>query len=291
MIKYNVNVCDHAGSELMVHFTKACPNNCSFCIDKMNLGVATKKTNVDAIIYTIEQCKDKVTQITISGGEPFVFMDELNTLIDYLKSMTSLRVTVVTSLPKICYEQKDKFFSIVDECDEIQISLHHYVDQWADKIKGIEVDYNFMQVRKEFLKEIVERYGDKVLGMINILKPYFENKWDILQVIRKFNALGFKRLKICEMFDADDLYVDIAKTLEIKLPSPFAHGCKTEYDITGMIPEFNGKLYIKRTCFFRTKKQKASILDLIKISTRWMFAKKYFFGVIHEDGTLAPYWI
>ena len=77
-IRYNINTCDHPteASELMIHFTKVCPNNCCFCIDKINYGVAAKKPNIDAIIKTINKYKDEVKNITISGGEPFIFIDE-----------------------------------------------------------------------------------------------------------------------------------------------------------------------------------------------------------------------
>ena len=92
-IKYNINICDSNKhkSELMIHFTKVCPNNCSFCIDKLNLGVNTKKPDIDKIIKTVDKYKDKVSNISISGGEPFVFMDDLlyfvncYNLIEYLK--------------------------------------------------------------------------------------------------------------------------------------------------------------------------------------------------------------
>ena len=38
-IKYNSNICDRTYNELMLQLTKACPNSCSFCIDKLNHGV------------------------------------------------------------------------------------------------------------------------------------------------------------------------------------------------------------------------------------------------------------
>lgn len=298
-IKYNVNVCDcnvHR-NELMIHFTKVCPNNCSFCIDKMNLGVNTKKPDIKAIIRTVNKYKDNVKNISISGGEPFVFMDELLEFVTWIKENTELKITIITSVPNICYKEKEKFFKILDKCDSIQLSLQHYMDQWGDKIRQSKTNFD----RHAFYQEILEHCGaDNVLGSINILKPYFENRWDILNNIRMFNQLGFKNIKICEMFDADHLYIDIPKTLGIKMNSPFASGCKTEYKdvdyLFSMDPElkgyhFDGHLYIKRSCFFRTKHQKATIWDLIKISTRWIFAKQYFFGVIHENGEIAPYWL
>ena len=298
-IKYNINICDSNKhkSELMIHFTKVCPNNCSFCIDKLNLGVNTKKPDIDKIIKTVDKYKDKVSNISISGGEPFVFMDDLLYFVNWIKENTELKILVITSVPNICYKEKEKFFKILDKCDNIQISLQHYNTKLGDSIRGSESDFD----RNNFYKEILDHCGtDKILGSINILKPYFEYRCDILRNIMLFNKLGFKNIKICEMFDADNLYIDIPKTLGIKMNSPFASGCKTEVKdvdkLFKMDPElhdyhFHGHLYIKRTCFYRTKLQKASVWDLIKVCTRWIFARKFFFGVVHENGEIHPYWV
>lgn len=298
-IKYNVNTCDHPykESELMIHFTKVCPNNCSFCIDKINMGVNTAKPDINAIIKTIDRYKNDVKNITISGGEPFIYINELYELVSWIKENTNLKILIITSVPNICYKEKQLFFGILDCCDSIQISLQHYMTQIADKIRDSKSDFE----RNDFYKEILDHCGaDKILGSINVLKPYFEYRWDILRNVMLFNQLGFKNIKICEMFDADELYIDIPKTLGIKMNSPFASGCKTEVKNVDKLYKkdaelcdyhFDGHLYIKRICFYRTHLKQASIWDFIKICTRWIFAKKYFFGVIHENGQIAPYWI
>lgn len=293
-IRYNVNICDHPTDEceLMIHFTKACTNSCSFCIDKLNTGVDTKKPDVDAIIKTIDNYKNKVKHISISGGEPFIFIDELETLVNWIKNNTSLNIWIFTSVPNICYEKKEQFFRILDKCDSIQISLQHFSEITSDRIRNSKSLF----FRNDFYKEIIKHCGsEKIIGSINIIKPYFKTKYDIVRNVCLFNQLGFKNIKICELFDYDDLYIDIPKMLKIKMNNPFSWGCKTEYtntyDWIYNGKPFNGHLYIKRTCFYRTKKQKANIWDFIKICTRWMFSKKYFFGVIHENGEIAPYWI
>ena len=293
-IRYNVNICDNGPhrNELMIHFTKICPNNCSFCIDKLNTGVNRKVPDILAITNTIKRFKDKVKHVTISGGEPFAFIDTLEGLVNWIKNNTDLTITLITSVPNVCYEKKEQFLRILDRCDDVQFSLQHYFNGIGDEIRQSKSNFD----RNLFYKEVLEHCGpDKILGTINILKPHFEHSFDIISNVILFNQLGFKNIKICEMFDADNLYIDIPKTLGIKLNSAFASGCKIEYkkantwNYNGHY--FNGHLYIKRSCFYRTKHQKASIWDLIKISTRWIFDKDYFFGVIHEDGTIAPYWI
>jgi hypothetical protein len=88
------------------------------------------------------------------------------------------------------------------------------------------------------------------------------------------------------------MYVSIETALGIKLKSPFAHGCKTNnFDITPWIPDFDGNLILKRTCFLVNKKLHANLSDLVKVATRPLFMpKKYTFGVVYEDGSVKPYW-
>lgn len=292
-IRYNINTCDHPAkdSELMIHFTKVCPNKCEFCIDKINYGVSSNKPNIDAIIKTIDKYKNQVKNITISGGEPFIFIDELETLVNWIKENTVLKILVITSVPNICYDKKEQFFSILDKCDSIQISLQHYSNVISDRIRNSKSSFD----RHLMYKTLTSIYGDKITGSINIIKPYFKTKYDVVSTVCQFNQLGFKNIKICELFDYDKLYIDIPKLLNIKMNSPFAWGCKTEYkDTYDWIYDgkpFNGHLYIKRSCFMRSNLHQANIWDFLKMITRWIFAKKYFFGVIHENGEIAPYWI
>lgn len=286
MIKYNCNVCDRIYNEMMIHFTKDCPNNCPFCIDKRNIGVDSRKPNVDSIFESLKSCSSNITQVTISGGEPFVYVDELYDLVKRIKENTNLKTTIVTALPKQCWENRSKFYDICYMVDNIQISAQHHVEANAKAIlKSKSIDYP----RYEFMYDFP--YKEKTTISINAVRGFLDTKEDILACIMHYNKMGYKDIKIAEMFDSDNYYVDIPKTLGIKMKSPFAHGCKVEYDIKKLLPEFDGRLTIKRTCFLRTHCQEASVADLIKMCTRYIKKKTYYFGVIHEDGTIAPYWI
>lgn len=288
MIKYNCNVCDRIYNEVIIHFTKDCPNNCAFCIDKRNIGIDSRKPNIDKIYKSLETCLEYIDTVTISGGEPFIYMDELYDLIKKIKTNTNLKIIVVTALPKECLDNKEKFYEICEMCDNIQISGQHYDNEKAYQIMNIRFNskkYDRHSLIKEF------PFKDKTTISLNVIKYLFDNKEDILDNILHFNKLGYKDIKIAEMFDCDKYYVSIPDVLGIKMKSPFAHGCKTIYDTKKLIPEFNGTLTIKRTCFLRTNCQKASLSDCFKMLTKYIQKKDYFFGVIHEDGTIAPYWI
>lgn len=287
MIKYNCNVCDRIYNEVMIHFTSVCTNNCAFCCDKNNNGVNKKDPDVLSIWQTIDTIKDKITDVTISGGEPLLFMEEVDLLCDLIKKNTNLKITLISSIPFIAHLNNGLFFQILDKVDAFAFSPQHYDEMIANKMRSAkDAIYN----RQDFYKKLLP-YNDKITVNLNIVKPYLSTKEDILKCIEHYNKLGFKHIRISELFDADDMHASFEEIFDIKMHSPFACGCKTDnFDITPWLPDFNGRLDVKRICFLRSNKYHASFTDLIKICTRNIFKKKYTFGVIYEDGSLHPYW-
>lgn len=287
MIKYNVNICDQIESELQVHFTKKCPNNCPFCVDALNKGLHSVGIRPDAmsIFQRISEHKDEVKSVGISGGEPMIYMTELLKLVKLIKNNTELKVYIITSLPYAAYKHREELFEIIDLCDGISISPQHYDEEVADKIRGHKSLYD----RQKFYAELPHK--EKITMNINMVKPFLCTKEEICRCIEHYNKLGFKSIKLAELFDRDDMYISFEDAFGIKLKSPFAHGCKTEFDITPWIPSFDGKFVLKRVCFLVCKLRHATLSDTFKAATRALFAKKYSFGVIYEDGSLHPYWI
>ena len=285
-VKYNCNVCDHAASEAIIHFTKVCDNKCPFCIDRTNNGVSTRTPHVEAITETLIPRAQFISEVTISGGEPFLFMDSLIQLIKNIRSLAPhLKIDIMTACPKTCHDRFDDFNWVIDNVDYIGLTPQHSNELIAEKIRGHRSGYD----RQSFYRNIPhkEKFGIN----LNCWKGYLDTKEDILTAVKHYNDMGFENIRICEMFDKDDLFVSIEEVLGIKMNSAFASGCSTPYDITRMIPSFKGTFKIKRVCFFKCNKCKASVFDWIKMLTRWVVSKKYYFAVIHEDGTLAPYWI
>jgi len=289
MIKYNNNVCDQIENELQIHFTKFCPNKCPFCVDKFNEGVGYAKPDVGLMFARISEFAEKIDSIGISGCEPLMYIDEVISLIKLVhEHYPHIKIGIISSIPDSCYNRKEDFFWILSNIDKFAFSPQHYKEDIADEIRGHKSSFG----RQSLYKEIASKYADKVTVNINAFKPYLCEKQDILDCIMHYNKMGFKNIKLAEMFDRDDMFVNIEKVLDIKdLKSPFAHGCSTKnYDTSSLLPEFKGNLTIKRVCFMKTCHRHANFADICKISTRWMFQKKYMFGVVYEDGTIKPYW-
>lgn len=287
MIKYNVNACDQIQNELQVHFTKSCPNKCPFCIDATNKGLDNcyRKPDVSAIYKRILCYKDNIDSVCISGGEPMLFPVHLLELVMLLKQNTQLKVYIISSIPDKCYEHENTFNKILELCDGLAISPQHYKEDVADQIRGHKSSFD----RQSFYAALP--YKEKITINLNMVKPFLCEKDDIIACVKHYNEMGFKDIKLVELFNMEDMYVNFEETFGVKLKSPFAHGCKTEFDITPWIPSYEGRFTLKRTCFLVNKLLHANMSDMFKAATRKLFENKYYFGVVYENGSIHPYWI
>lgn len=285
LFSINNNICDQILNEVQVHFTKACPNKCIFCIDALNKGITMNKPDVNQIFITLCSIKHKIDDITISGGEPFLYIDELYDLCKLIKTYLPQRLCVITSLPETCYKNKSKFLEIIDMVDMVVISPQHMNDEIGDKIRRSKTTFD----RKELLQSIPCK--DKVSLTLNLIKGYLDTVDDVITNIKYFESLGFRHFKISEMFNRDSLYVSFEKLFNVKMKAPFSHGCSTKkFDMSKWI-QSDSDFTIKRSCFYKCNKCHAHFTDLLKILIRPFFAKKYFFGVIYEKGELLRGWV
>jgi hypothetical protein len=286
-IKYRVNVCDNIDRDIEIHFTKACENDCSFCIDKLNEGInEPRRPNIDKIILTLIKYNDKFDYIGIAGGEPCMYIDELEELCMRIKNIFPKKhLNLITSVPNICDKKYTVFENILKLCDTIVISPQHHDQNTADEIRKKKSTFD----RESFYRRLP--YKNKITLTINLIKGYLDTFEDVKNCLLYYNKLGFTNFKLCELSQRPSMFVDLEKVLCINLPPAFSHGCvDKEYNIKKLIPEFDGKLTLKRTCFYNNQLKKATFLDFIKACTRWLFAKEFFFGVVYGNGKIYKYW-
>ncbi len=107
------------GDAFSVTFCSVCDNNCKFCIAKETLKKNQKlKRNVDAMIKTtLEHCEGR-DMVEISGGEPFLFIDDLERYVSAIRPFVKT-IRIFTSLPKTIIDNWNRFVSIYDNLDMI----------------------------------------------------------------------------------------------------------------------------------------------------------------------------
>jgi len=284
-MKLKCNCCDGKYNSFDVHFTSACPYSCAHCIDKQYKGTGISKPDVDAIIKTVIENQSGVDDILFLGGEPCLHLDDLIDCVTKIKEKTKLKAYVTTAIPKICYEQKEKFYRLIELLDGINLSVQHHDETVADRIRRVPSLFN----RQMFYGDLP--YKEKIRINLNIVKPFLYKKEDIINCLRHYDSMGFGSIKLSEIQHGADYFVSFEKIFGIKLGSPYSSGCQTYLDMNEILPGFKTPLLLKRSCFLCEETLQASFSDGVKTVCSLFRPARNKYGVIYEDGTLQKGWV
>jgi molybdenum cofactor biosynthesis enzyme MoaA len=273
-----VNSCDAAYSSLDVRFTKACDNNCAFCIEKAGIA-SLGDTDVDAMIHGA--LNSGIKSMLILGGEPFLLPEKLHTFVSACRPHFDT-IYITTALPATFITQEALCYQIIDLIDGLNISMHHPLDMGNNNI----LEATSRHSRYEILEKICARYSDKVRVGVNLVRGYIDHLLDLCYMLRVLKSHGVKNVKINELQSSSDLYVSFDDIYWKKFPSPYAHGCNMEIKLqAGM------NIIVKRSCFVVERSRKATLADLKKVIYKKCFWKpKNKFAVLYEDGTVRNGW-
>ena len=285
-MKLKCNCCDGIYNSFDVHFTSLCDNNCRHCIDKCYNGLNIQKPNINKIVNTIIKNKDGLDDVLFLGGEPCLYLNELIDCIKQLKEKTNLKLFVTTSVPKICYDKKEKFFELIELLDGLNISVQHYNEEVADDIRNVgKSKYD----RQSFYSSLP--YKEKIRINLNIVKPYLYTKEDITNCLKHYDKMGFNSIKLSEIQHGKDVFVSFEKVFGINLGSAYSNGCQKYLDMDKLIKGFKTPVLLKRSCFMCEDTLKANVKDGIKILSKFFIKPKNKYGVIYEDGSLKKGWV
>ena len=283
-MKLKCNCCDGIYNSFDVHFTSACDNRCVHCIDLKFNGVDVSAPNIDAIVKTITDNQDGYDDVLFLGGEPFLYLEELVECVKLVKKNTTLKVYVTTAVPKVCDDRSNLFCKLLSLLDGINLSVQHYKEGIADRIRGVDSKYN----RQAFYRNLPMK--EKIRINLNIIKPYLYTKQDITNCLIHYDKIGFNSIKLSEIQHGKNWFVSFEKVFNLKLGPPFSSGCQTYLDMEKIIPEFKTPVLLKRSCFMCEETLKASILDGVKVISKIFIPSKNKYGVIYENGLLSQGW-
>jgi len=285
MLIKNNNCCDGIYNSLDVHFTSACDNKCAHCIDMRFHGVGAKRPDTAKIIQTILDNQEGVDDILFLGGEPCLYLKELLYCVKELREKTSLKLFVTTSVPKVCYDNQDMFYELIDNLDGINLSVQHHDETKADDIRRVKSKYD----RQAFYMSLPNKH--KIRINLNIVKPYLYTKDDLTVCLRHYDEMGFNSIKLSEIQHGKDVYVSFAELFGLKMRSPYAHGCQSYLDMEKVLGQFKTPVLLKRSCFLCEESLKASLADGIKVMSKLFIKPKNKYGVIYGNGTLTNGWV
>lgn len=276
------NSCDGFYSDsLDVRFTKMCDNNCPFCIEKCGLCAQTQ--NVPKMIEsTINSGR---TTVLILGGEPFLCINELLAYVKGIRSHVK-NIYITTSLPKTIQAEKGTFDEIMAFIDGLNVSLQHWDWQKNNEILRASNKFNRIELLHDICKN--SDHADKIRVSINLVKGSIDTRAQLDKFLDVMESIGVKHVKINELQHTPDLYVSFDKLYDLKLASPYSHGC--QFDI--QLEDHNLRITLKRACFCVEPSLTATVSDLLKaIAKRTVHKCCGHQVVLYESGELSDGWV
>lgn len=234
---------------------------------------------------TIVQNQEGLDDVLFLGGEPCLYLEELIECIELLKRQTNLKLYVTTSVPKICYEKRDRFEYLLSILDGLNISAQHYKEEIADEIRRTKSKYD----RQSFYNSLP--FKEKIRINLNIVKPYLYTQEDLTECLMHYDSMGFNSIKLSEIQHGPEHFVSFEKTFGINLGSPYSNGCQMYLDMEKIIPGFKTPMLLKRSCFMCEETLKATLSDGVKILFNLFRKTSNKYGVIYEDGSLKKGWV
>lgn len=283
-----VNSCDGIyNTSLDVRFTKACDNNCSFCIEKG--GVDSKAPRPDVPTLIRETKASGKSTVLILGGEPFLYPKELQRYVLGIRFFVK-EIYVTTSLPETMLTHPSEVQAILSVIDGLNVSVHHFnsIANNAVLKASSKID------RLGYLEELcrMPSISKKIRVSINLTKDGIGSKALLLKYLQKMHDIGVQHVKIQELQSVpQEDYVNFEDLWGIKLPAPYSMGCQT--DISNLFEGLHGlRVTLKRSCLFvaPSLERRISLGELLKYAARLLFPPTACAKVLYEDGELSNGW-
>ena len=136
LVPFKNNLCSkYAEKMISIKINNQCNCNCSFCVDRN--GYNAQSINVDKIASSAIQLSD-YKKVIITGGEPFLNLDEVIELAKILRPYKE-RIILNTNGSLLSDESVEKLNDLIDE---LQVSIHHFDESVNAKIFRREIKFS-----------------------------------------------------------------------------------------------------------------------------------------------------
>ncbi len=115
-----------------INLTNLCNAKCKFCLNECNKNYS--KLDLKLLESILNQVSDKVSRFSVSGGEPFLFSNELESVISLLENYG--KQIIINTNGSLLLENIDMINR--HNITSIQLSRHHYIDSINNSVFGID---------------------------------------------------------------------------------------------------------------------------------------------------------
>lgn len=269
------------GEMMSVRLTAFCSERCPFCIAEEDMKTKLP-SDIDAVIEAIKANPPR--KLNTIGGEPLLFLDRCIKLNQGVEDVVEENI-YTTSLPRTVLNQWELFQQFM-ESPIVSLIISVQETDWV-------VNNELMNSRNRFdrlalLERVLNDYPGRVQVNLNLVKGGVDSREKLYRALGHLASIGATRVRLNELQHAPDYYVNFEEISGMVLPSPYAHGCKTELE--SFYPGLS--IQLKRSCFMVEESLGATEEDVEKLEFkrdnplfRWKDE-----GVIYEDGSPSLYW-
>lgn len=205
--------CDLGGINIKI--TNKCNGNCKFCIEKD--GYCPKAASVQELIKATNTLHTS-QNLLILGGEPLMYEH----LEEYLNGVQNenRKIYLTTNGTLLTHEMAEMLSKYLSG---INISIHHYLESKNREIYGIE-NYSFLPIFsaiRDFKKN-----GVPVRINCTLVKGVIETKKDANDMINFARFMGADSLRLSEVQNQEDMYVDARDLFAGLTDNPYEDGCE-----------------------------------------------------------------
>ncbi len=185
--------------KLTIKLTDSCNCSCPFCSNKnmKDFGEIDFK-KIEKVIRELDRT-GLLTRISITGGEPMLYPEELNRLINLIISIDDkIDIGVTTNGFNL---RMFADFDNVEKIEGLHISRHHYDDGINRKIFN-----NDCIATSDDIKFLQSKLKDKLIININtvLVKGYIDNFEEVKKMCEYVDNLGVKRIGIISLLRLND---------------------------------------------------------------------------------------
>lgn len=165
----DASVNEHIRLNLYISINDICNAKCDFCnvhrtdSNKANFNLL----KLEKVLKELKN-KDRLNRIAITGGETFLNINLLNSLIDCIANTIENPFITINTNGSMLHKIKD--IKNIDKISGIHISRHHYEDFKNDEIFGIKT------ATLSDIEKINNEYSNSLIRLnCNLIKGYIDN--------------------------------------------------------------------------------------------------------------------
>ncbi len=185
--------------KLTIKLTDYCNCSCPFCANKNLKDFGELDfVKLEKVIRELNST-GYLTRVGITGGEPMMYPDTVNKLINLILSINDkIDIGITTNGLNL---RKFLEFENIEKIEGLHISRHHYDDSINKKIFQ-----NENIATSEDIKYLQSKLNDKLIININtvLIKGYIDNIEELKKMCEYVGELGVKRIGIVSLLKLND---------------------------------------------------------------------------------------